>query len=176
MNSVINYNIFLITYIHLFLYLGGLFFNHPLFNRYELLFRYIGTICAYNLYDLVIKKKLSKYNIYIQNMASFGLLLLFQNISVMVYSRELHFNKTLMYLFIFVLLDILLDVNIKDNQNNKTMYMDILRLSICYYLVETISQNTLNKRDYVYLIILVLSKYFFYKYVDEELKNIVFKK
>lgn len=174
MNSIVNYNIFLITYIHLFLYFGGLFFNHPLFSMQELFFRYVGTLAAYNLYDLVIKKKLDKYNVYVQNMANFGLLVFFQNIAVMAYSRQLNFNKTLMYLFVFVLLDILLDVNIKDGENNKIMYMDILRLSICYYMVETISNEKLNKRDYIYLIILVLSKYFFYKYVDEELKNIVF--
>lgn len=173
MNSTINYNILAISYIYIFFYVGGLLFKHQLFHINELFYLYIGTLLAYNLYDLVFKKRLKKYNIYIQNIVSFALLLLFQNIAIMIYSNKIDITKILMYLFIFLLLDIILDVNIKDTNENKTMYMDILRVTICYYLVEILLKGNLDNQDYIYLIILILSKYFFHRYVDEELKNIV---
>jgi hypothetical protein len=139
----------------------------------------MGTILGYLLNDLLISSYSIYYNIYIKNTLKYFSIFIFQNIiSKILLDNYVIMDATnilrlLTCLFIYVLLDIILDVAISDKNKNKDMYMDIIRASIGFIIIEVLLYKKLDSKHYTYISIIVFALFIYYSHFDEHLKKIL---
>ena len=132
----------IITYIIVYLFELGL--GISVFSN-NITIKFIGTICGYFINDIFIKAYIHNYYFYFQNILKYFSILTFQNIASKIFVQNYSiFNLHNIFrmnfiIFIYFLFDVILDVNIKDNNKNKEMYIDIIKASLGFYLIEKIT-------------------------------------
>jgi hypothetical protein len=163
----------IITYLIVYLFESGLGIN--VFSN-NIIIKLIGTLCGYFINDIFIRAYTQNYYFYFQNILKYFSILGFQNIvSKILIPNYIVFNfnnifKINFVIFVYFLFDVILDVNIKDNNKNKEMYIDIIKASFGFYIIEKILKKTLNYEDYIYMIIIAISYYVFYSKMEKKIK------
>lgn len=121
-----------------------------------------ATIVAYYINEIYIDPTFFIYNKYIINLLKYSSIFIFQNIIFkLIYPSykilsKINAIKTLLYLFIFISLDIINDVVFDKYYNN-----NILRIIVSFIIVESLFKNKINKSDYLNIFFIILS-YFTY--------------
>lgn len=169
--------------IFIFITYGLIYFLESIFkfgifsNNWSI--KIFGTLGGYFLNDLFIKHFTEGYYFYFQNILKYLAILFFQNVvSKIMIPNYIIFNlpnifKINFIIFIYFLFDVIMDVNIKDDNKNKEMYIDITKASIGFYIVEKILKKELEYKDYIYMIVMCIVYYLFYTKMDNKIKEFI---
>ena len=173
-----KYNAIFVSVVYMFIYLADMILQNNIFTSH-LFSKFIGTICGYLVNDIIIKQYSYSYYFYFQNIFKYISILTFQNIiaktlildyTILSYHNILKMN---FIIFIYFLLDVILDVNIENKNKNKEMYVDILKTLLGFYIVEKLFKNELDANDYIYMIIILIAYYILYTKMNNNIKELL---
>ena len=173
-----KYHAIFVFIMYAFVFLFEIIFKTSIFSQHWIL-KLVGTICGYFFNDIVIKTFSHKYYFYFQNIFKYSSILIFQNIisklvlpnyNILTYHNIFKINFVI---FIYFLLDVIIDVNVKDDDKNKEMYLDIVKGSIGFYIVEKLLKNKLEPKDYIYIVVIVIGYYLYYTKFDSQVKELL---
>jgi hypothetical protein len=173
-----KYHTIFIFIVYGFVYLIESLFRIEIFSN-SWIVKLFGTLCGYFINDLFIKNYTHGYYFYFQNIFKYLSILIFQNIiSKIIIPNYVILNLFNIFrinfiIFIYFLLDIIMDVHIKDKDKNKEMYIDIVKATIGFYIVEKILKKELEYKDYIYMIVIVIGYYLFYTKMDNRVKELL---
>lgn len=164
---IFKYHSIIAFIIYLFIYSIELLLNLDVISN-NWIIRLSGSFSGSIIHDIFIKYYIHTYYFYFQNIFKYVLILLFQNIisKVLINNYKiLNINnmfKINFIIFIYFLLDVIIDVNIKDDNKNKEMYLDIIKATIGFYIIEKILKKELEYKDYIYMIITSIAYYLYH--------------
>lgn len=173
-----KYNAIFVSILYMLIYLADMILQTNIFTTH-LFSKFIGTICGYLVNDIFIKQYSYSYYFYFQNIFKYISILTFQNIiaktlildyTIFSYHNILKMN---FIIFIYFLLDVILDVNIENKNKNKEMYVDILKTLVGFYIVEKLFKNELDANDYIYMIIILIAYYILYTKMNNNIKELL---
>ena len=175
-----EHHTFCIICIYSFVYLFEIFVGKSFNNNWEL--KFIGAIIGYYFNDIIIKTQSLDTNLYFKNfIKSFSILvsqsivlkLLLSNFNIFGF---LNIIRISLYLFVYILLDIISDVVIDDNDINKEMYIDMIRTGLGFIIVESFIHDKIESKDYLYILILCTGLLIYYKKIVKYKKKINLEK
>jgi len=171
-----KYHLLYVIIINIMLYTFENLLNIPIFLNDTWFLKLIGTIWGFYLKDIVLYDFTSQYHIYIQNMLKYVYIFLFQNILFKIGIINfkvfdiLNIVNVISYIFIYSMLDIILDVTINDYDVNKEMYTDIVKIIVGFILVESLIKNNLSIDEYIYIYFIFIVYLLFYGNIYSKIK------
>jgi hypothetical protein len=169
-----KYNIsFVIIYFILTTIIRYLFFINI---EIEWIINLFGSIFGYLLHDIVIKKHVKNHNKYIKNLIKWSLILISQNIFYGYHFKESPFQinsilKISYYLLFYLLFYRLTDEIIDEKHKDKEMYSDIIRIPLTYIIVKSLFNDEITKKDFIFILSIVVALYIYYQYFDIKVIN-----
>ena len=130
------------------------------------------SILGYFVDDMIIKDYTHKYYYCIQNIFKYLSLFVFQNMVSKIFINnyeiltESNIIKINLLIFIYFLIDIILDVYIDDIEIKKEMYTYVTKVTVGYYIVEKIIKKKLEKKDYIYILVMGIVYYIYYTKIN----------
>lgn len=173
-----KYHAIFVFVIYSLIYFLEFIFNMGIIPN-NLTIKIFGTLGGYFINDLFIKYYTENYYFYFQNILKYLAILFFQNIiSKIMIPNYIIFDllnifKINFIIFIYFLFDVIMDVCIQDTDENKEMYIDIIKATIGFYIIEKIIKKELKYKDYVYMIIIGIIYYLFYTKLDNKIKKYI---
>jgi hypothetical protein len=171
------YNTIFIIFIYFTFYLIQSIFNLNIFTNFNLYYKCIGAIIGYFFHDIILKDFIISYNFYIQNILKYTLIFLFQNIILKLLLNDyfiFELNNILrinFYIFIYFLLDIITNNMVNDNNKFKSLYFDLVKITIGFIIVESFLKKNITKNDIIYVIIISMSYVIFYFIIDKNIRQ-----
>jgi hypothetical protein len=175
-----KYHTIFVFIIYSFIYLTESMFNINIFSN-NWTPKLFGTLGGYLINDFFIKHYTNDYYFYFQNILKYFSIFLSQNIvSKFMIPNYIIFDfvnilKINFIIFIYFLFDVIIDVNVEDDNKNKEMYIDIIKASFGFYIVEKILKKELTYNHYIYIIIIIIAYYLFYTKLDSRIKELIKK-
>ena len=172
-----KYNTISIFIIYGFIYFVKLLLNIDIFPD-MFIFNIFGILGGYFINDLFITYYTENYYFYFQNILKYLSILFFQNIIYKILIPNyiilnlINISKIFFIIFIYFLIDVIMDVNIKDENNNKKMYIDLVKISFGFYIIKKILDKDLGNKDYIYIVLLCSAYYLFYTIMDKRVKKL----
>lgn len=130
--------------------------------------------CISNIFGKLFSIKYSiKYNLYLQNLLKYISIFFFQHIfsKLMIFNYNIfsfeNIFRTNIYIFIYILFDIILDVIIEDNNKKKKMIIDVVKTLFGFIIVETLINKKIDVNEYVYILVLSFGIFIYYNHLED---------
>ena len=169
------YKFFFVLFTYSLIYIAEIFTGISFNNNW--LEKCIGTVFGYFFNDIFIYLYNFQYNLYIKNLIKFICIFFSQNIILKLLVNNftmlnlLNITKIYLYLLIYFFIDIIINAVIDDQNNNKEMYTDFIKTSFGFIIVESLLDRKITKNEYIYIVVLCTGLYFFYKFIDKNIKE-----
>jgi len=140
-----------------------------------ILIKFIGTLYGYLVNDIYINSFIIKYSLYFQNIIKHLCIFIFQSITATLLLTNFNLLNNVwiinLYLFVYFLLDVITDIVIKDTNEHKELYINVIRIFIGFIIVENLLNSKLKANDYIFIIINCIALIIYYNIFDKYLKS-----
>jgi len=177
-NNKFIYNSLFVIIVHIFIFIISMIFNIDLFTINNLHIKIVGTLIGLFFSDVILCNTILHYNIYIQNITKYALVFIFQNIILKLLLDNyfvfemINLMRINFYIFIYFLLDVLTNNSIHDDNTHKNLYMDLVKITFGFIVVESLIKKKLTKEDLLYVVVLSIAYMLFYLIIEKNYKFI----
>ena len=170
-----KYHTIFVLFIHSLIYISESIFSFGFSNDW--LVKCIGTLTGYFFSDIFINLHSLQYNLYIKNFIKYISIFISQNIisklliNNFIVLNSLNIIKINLYLLIYFFIDIIINAIIDDQNNNKEMYLDLVKTGFGFIIIESLLKRKFENNDYVYITIICIGLFIFYNFIDKYIKE-----